>query len=254
MNQACKDVELLIEPDELFDAGLNRRKTLTQETKLDLATGNDIVDRSLMLHIGQLVSLQGEASNDLCHSLCARAIYPLPPGLDSDVVFVDGGNLFDSYTISQHAFSPGMDREKTLDRIHLSRAFTHHQLSELIFDKLPREVRQYDAQLAIVSDITALYCDPDVREKKEAFDLFSRDVRSMAKLAKKRNIIIVATSMESRSRPMEDALEKTSDVSARLYEKGENLSLTVSRRSFLDSDNKSITSLDDQGLTSYLGQ
>ncbi len=252
MNQACKDVELLIEPDELFDARANRGRTLTQERKPDLATGNDRVDRSLVLRLGQLVSLQGEPSNALSHLLCARAIYPLPPGLDSDVVFVDGGNLFDSYTISQHAFRLGLDGEKTKDRIHLSRAFTHHQLSGLIFDKLPTEIDQYKAQLAIVSDITALYCDPDIREKKEAFDLFSRDVISMARLAKQKKMIIVVTNLQSRSRRMEDFLERNAHVSATLRDEGDHNQLRVVRHLFLCSDNGGSAGTDDRGLTRYL--
>src|SRR5205823_1169679 len=90
------------------------------------------LDQILVLRFGQLVTLHGEASNGLSHLLCIRAVYPLPPGLDSDVVFVDGGNVFDVYTVSRHAFSLGLDQEKTKLRIHLSRAFTHHQLSGFI--------------------------------------------------------------------------------------------------------------------------
>src|SRR5207249_9916591 len=98
--------------------------------------------------------------------------------LDSDVVFVDGGNGFDVCTVSLHAFSLELDQEKTRLRIHLSRAFTHHQLSGLITERLAGAIDECAARLAIVSDITALYCDPDVKEKREAFDLFSKNIRS----------------------------------------------------------------------------
>ncbi len=130
-NPACKDPDQLIEPDESFEAKLSRGSTFLRDARSDLTTGIESLDETLILRFGQLVTLQGEPSNALSHLLCVRAINPLPPGLDSDVVFVDGGNVFDAYPVSRHAFSLGLDQEKTKLRIHLSRAFTHHQLSRV---------------------------------------------------------------------------------------------------------------------------
>src|SRR5947199_10803049 len=135
-NPVCKDPEELIEPDESFEAKLSRGSTLLRDVRSDLPSGIELLDQILVLRFGQLVTLHGEASNGLSHLLCIRAVYPLPPGLDSDVVFVDGGNVFDVYTVSRHAFSLGLDQEKTKLRIHLSRAFTHHQLSGFITEGL----------------------------------------------------------------------------------------------------------------------
>src|SRR3989441_8515442 len=211
-NMICKNAEELFEPGELFEAKLSRGSTLLRDVRSDLPWGIELLDETLALRFGELVSLQGEASNALSHLLCVRAINPLPPGLDSDVVFVDGGNVFDSYTVSRHAFSLGLDQERTKLRIHLSRAFTHHQLSSLITEELAQAIDQCYARLAIVSDITALYCDPDVKEKREAFDLFSKDVRSLATLAEQRNMIIVVTNLQSRSKAMDDVLARTAHV------------------------------------------
>jgi hypothetical protein len=211
-----------------------------------------LLDGALALRFGQLVSLQGEASNALSHLLCVRAINPLPPGLDSDVVFVDGGNVFDAYTVSKHAFSLGLDQERTKMRIHLSRAFTHHQLSSLITDELAQAIDQCDARLAIVSDITALYCDPDVKEKKEAFDLFSRNIRSLASLAEQRNMIIVITNLQSRNKAMDNALAQTAHISATIHDKGAFTQLTVTRHPFIQQGNTEVITLDNQTLTRYL--
>src|SRR6266704_6973421 len=139
-NPACKDPDQLIEPDESFEAKLSRGSTFLRDARSDLTTGIESLDETLILRFGQLVTLQGEPSNALSHLLCVRTINPLPPGLDSDVVFVDGGNVFDAYPVSRHAFSLGLDQEKTKLRIHLSRAFTHHQLSSLITDELAQAV------------------------------------------------------------------------------------------------------------------
>jgi hypothetical protein len=247
----CKNVEELFEPGELFEAKLSRGSILLRDVESNLS-GVGLLDETLALRFGELVSLQGEASNALSHLFCVRAINPLPPGLDSDVVFVDGGNVFDSYTVSRHAFNLGLDQERTKLRIHLSRAFTHHQLSSLITDELARAIGACDARLAIVSDITALYCDPDVKEKREAFDLFSKDIRSLATLAEQRNMIIVVTNLQSRSKAMDDALARTAHVSAVLQDKGAHTQLTVTRHPFIPTGNTEIATLDNQTLTRYL--
>jgi hypothetical protein len=251
-NPGCKDPEQLIEPGESLEAKLSRGSTLLQDVRSDLPSGIELLDETLVLRFGQLVTLQGEASNALSHLLCVRAVHPLPPGLDSDVVFVDGGNVFDTYTVSRHAFSLGLDQERTKLRIHLSRAFTHHQLSGFITERLAPAIDECDARLAIVSDITALYCDPDVKEKREAYDLFSKDICSLATLAEKQNMIIVVTNLQSRSKAMDDALARTAHVSAILQDNGAHTQLTVTRHPFLPTGKTEIATVDNQTLTRYL--
>src|SRR5436309_5258231 len=251
-NPVCKDPEQLIEPGESFEARLSRGSTLLRDVRSDLPSGIELLDETLVLRFGQLVTLQGEASNALSHLLSVRAVYPLPPGLDSDVVFVDGGNGFDAYTVSRHAFSLGLDEERTKLRIHLSRAFTHHQLSGLITERLAGAIDQCDARLAIVSDITALYCDPDVKEKREALDLFSKNIRSLAILAEQRKMIIVVTNLQSRSKAMDDVLARTAHVSAVLQDNGAHTQVNVTRHPFIHEDKTEIVTLDNQTLTSYL--
>ena len=251
-NPICKDPEQLIEPGESFEAKLSRGSRLLRDVQSDLPSGIELLDETLVLRFGQLVTLQGEASNSLSHLLCVRAVYPLPPGLDSDVVFVDGGNVFDAYTVSQHAFSLRLDQERTKLRIHLSRAFTHHQLSGFITERLAPAIDECDARLAIVSDITALYCDPDVKEKREAYDLFSKDIHSLAILAEQRNMIIVVTNLQSRSKAMDDVLARTAHVSAILQDKGAHTQLTVTSHPFISTGNTEIATLDNQTLTRYL--
>lgn len=251
-NMFCRNPEQLFEPGGLLEAKPRRGSTLLRESRSDLSTGIDALDETFSLRFGQLVSLRGEASNALSHLLCVRAINPLPPGLDSDVVFVDGGNVFDSYIVSRHAFSLGLDRKRTGLRIHLSRAFTHHQLSSLITEELAEAVDRCDARLAIVSDITALYCDPDVKEKREALDLFSRDVRSLATLAEQRDMIILVTNLQSRSRAMDDALARTAHVSATLQERGEFTQVHITRHPLVQESRTETVTLDNQKLTGYL--
>ncbi|HEV2119932.1 MAG TPA: hypothetical protein VGS11_07510 [Candidatus Bathyarchaeia archaeon] len=251
-NQACKDSELLVESGGSFEAKRSRGRALVRSVRSDLPSGIELLDETLALRFGQLVTLQGKESNALSHLLCVRAIYPLPPGLDSDVVFVDGGNVFDTYIVSRHAFSLRLDDEKTKLRIHLSRAFTHHQLSGFINEKLARAIDRCDARLGIVSDVTALYCDPDVKEKKEALDLFYKDIHFLATLAEQRNMIIVVTNLQSRSKAMDDVLARTAHVSAVLQDKEARTLLTITRHPFIPTGKTEIASLDNQTMTRYL--
>jgi Rad51 protein len=251
-NPVCKDPEQLIEPDESFKAKVSRGSGLPRDLAPDLTTGIESIDETLVLRFGQLVTFQGEASHALSLLLSVRAICSLPPGLDSDVVVIDGGNNFDTYSVSQHAVRLGLDLEKMKKRVHLSRAFTHHQLSNLITEKLAPAIDQCDARLAIVSDITALYCDPDVKEKREAFDLFSRDVHSLATLAERRNVIIVVTNLQSRSKAMENVLVEMAHVSARLHEKGVYTQLTVVKHPFVPEGRSEVVTLENGTLTRYL--
>src|SRR5690348_6310551 len=165
----CKDPELLREPEDQTDYPPRRGSTLIRDLQPGLTTGVGSLDRALILKKGQFVFLEGEASHALSLLLCVRAT--LPQCLDSDVVFIDAGNLFDTYTVSQHSVNHGLENGQVQQRIHLSRAFTHHQVHSLIVERLTEALDEYEAKLAVVSDITALFCDPDVREKKEALEI-----------------------------------------------------------------------------------
>ncbi len=249
---ACKDADYLIEPEEQYESKLNRGNNLSRDMLPSLTTGIDSIDKMLILQLGQLVSLEGDAAHSLSLLLSVRAINPMPPGLDSDIVYVDGGNNYDAYTISHHAVNLGLDPEKTQERVHLSRAFTHHQLGSLIEEKLPNALDQYDAKLAIVSDITALYCDPDVREKKEALDLFNKNVRFLASLAEQKHALIIITNIQSRSKSMSNVLTRTAHVSAKLTDHGAYIQLTVMRHPFIQEQATEVLTLDNQTLARYL--
>src|SRR3989441_10463804 len=171
----CRDPDLLREPDDKIEYQTRRGSTLTRDLQPGITTGIESLDKALILKTGQFVFLEGEPSHALSLLLCVRAT--LSQGLDSDVVFVDAGNLFDTYTISQHIVNLGLESGRVQQRIHLSRAFTHHQVHSLIVEKLTTALDEYGARFAVVSDITALFCDPDVRERKEALDIFRRSVQ-----------------------------------------------------------------------------
>src|SRR5207247_9654247 len=87
-------------------------------------------------------------------------------------------------------------------------------------EKLTAAIDEYGARFAVVSDITALFCDPDVREEKEALDIFRKSVQFLGKTAEQRNMLIVATNQKTRNKAMTDALMQTAHVYARMKDKG----------------------------------
>ena len=137
--------------------------------------------------------LYGEGSSLMGFVLCVRCI--LPPdlhGLGCDVVFVDGGNSFSPYLVSEVARGYGFDPRYVLERIYVSRAFTAYQLSALILEKLEPFIDRHDVGLVFVSDIASLFLDRDI-PKREAADLFTKVCSKLADIAAKKGKIVLAT-------------------------------------------------------------
>jgi len=172
-----------------------------QEPQPDLTFGVEALDNALRLNFGQFIAFQGKPVRAMCTLLCVRAMLPQPLGPDCDVLFIDGGNSFDPYAISDSSVEQGLDTEKVLERLHVSRAFTHHQLASIIADKLPSAIRKFNAKLVVVSDITQLYCDPDVRDddKEDAVRIFAKTTRTLRMFARQYECLIVATNFEPRN-------------------------------------------------------
>jgi len=113
-------------------------------------------------------------------------------GLNSKVVYVDGGNTSDPYGVAAVAREYGLEPKSVLEKVFVSRAFTAYQLTALVFEKLEHALKTYRSKLAIVSDITGLFLDRDV-PRKEGRDIFTKMTRYLSELASRRGGIIVAT-------------------------------------------------------------
>ena len=226
-NPKCPDAQHLLEsPPKIH---LNLRRPSIPDSSSKLMTGIEQLDRLLELRLGQLAAISGKASESLSGLLLVRAALPKPLGLDNDAVYLDGGNMFDSYMISEQAIQHEVDADVALRRIHLSRAFTYHQLSRLINEKLPYALDQYSAKLAIISDVSLLYCDPDVQNKRESLDTFRKDIRSLANLAEQKSVLIVLTNLQTRNSRMDRILSHTAHVSIQLDDNDTFTKLTLAK-------------------------
>ncbi len=125
--------------------------------------------------------------------LAVRAQLPCQlGGLESSVVFVDGGNTFRLYKVSHLAQLHQLDPAEVLQRIFISRAFTAHQMTSMILDKLEEVVLKYHARFVIVSDIAGLYLDKDV-QAEESREVFSQVAARLSEFAEENGLVVIAT-------------------------------------------------------------
>jgi len=113
-------------------------------------------------------------------------------GLETKVIFIDGGNTFRLYRVSSLAQLHQLDPRQVLERIVISRAFTAYQMTSLVFEKLEETVNRFDSTLVIISDIAGLYLDKDI-PTAEAKEVFAQLVTYLSKFAEEKQLIAIAT-------------------------------------------------------------
>ncbi len=130
-----------------------------------LGLGIGEIDSFLALRLGDRLCIMGEHANLLVTRLCVRAFMPLRHGglAAGSIVLVDAGNSSDIYRCVSFARQFGLEVQKVLRGIVVSRAFTIHQLAGLIAHELPKAIRQFNARLVVISDLLRLFTeDPQV--------------------------------------------------------------------------------------------
>lgn len=98
------------------------------------------------------------------------------------VLYVDGANAFDPYTLVRIARRAGADARGLLSRLKVTRAFTCHQLETLLCERLAAAVVAERPALVVVAGWSDLFHDENVPER-EAMRLLERTagaVRSVA--------------------------------------------------------------------------
>jgi DNA repair protein RadA len=185
------------------------------------------------LRVGDFAVFHGSwMCNALSELLCIRSQFSTTEGgLESSAVFIDGGNIFDVYFISEASRELGLNPEETLRNIWISRAFTCYQLTTLITEELPMILDREGSRLVVISNITSLYCDPDIGAW-EAKRIFNRVTLFLWKLVRQRDIILVATSLSSRAERkwrLEQYLLGRADIAARVEGGNPHVKITLEK-------------------------
>jgi len=156
-----------------------------------LATGLPVLDQYLGPFEASRVAFV-DSGSDFVFQLQTLLSVRCVAELDSDVVFVDGGNSIDPHGIVRLAKRAGLQRLEVLPRIRVARAFTCHQMATLLVDRLEEAVAESNARLVVLSCLPELFLDEDV-PYGEAHQLFLRSMRRVREVTADHATITVAT-------------------------------------------------------------
>lgn len=137
--------------------------------------------------------------NSMMSLLCVRAQMPTElGGLNSNVIFLDGGNTFKLYQVSKFVQSNYLNPVQVLNNIYLSRAFTAYQMTKLIMKHLNDAVEKFNAKLVIISDIASLFLHKNI-PTEEAKRVYSQIISYLQSFARQKQLIIIATYFEHKN-------------------------------------------------------
>jgi len=140
---------------------------------------------------GRLIMLSGEASSIVAELASFRAQLPIESGgLDSAVLFIDGGNRSDPYIFSSFAKQKGVKPAVAMRRVASCRVFTFYQLAALISEHLVRTVEDYGTRLVVISDVLGTFNEPELDER-EARRVLGAVEEGIEKV--KKNALVIAT-------------------------------------------------------------
>jgi len=156
---------------------------------LDIRSVNEIFPG---FALGDFAVLQGSSVSSLTSMLCVKSQLPTQlGGLQSIVIFIDGGNTFELYQIARLAQLYHLNPKQVLGNIYLSRAFTAYQATSLIMHHLNKAIKKYNAKLVIISDIAGFFLDKDIPED-EAQRIFSQVTTFLSNFARETQTIVIA--------------------------------------------------------------
>jgi len=140
---------------------------------------------------GRLIMLSGEASSIVAELASFRAQLPIESGgLDSAVLFIDGGNRSDPYVFSSFAKQKGVRPAVAMRRVASCRVFTFYQLAALISEHLVHAVEDYGTRLVVISDVLGTFNEPEL-EEREARRVLGAVEEGIEKV--KKNALVIAT-------------------------------------------------------------
>ena len=134
----------------------------------------------------------GWHANTLVTRACVRALMSRRQGGfgSPSVIFIDAGNCSDIYECVGFARQYGLDIDKILNSIIVSRPFTIHQLTGLIVHSLQPAMKHYSAKLVVVSDVLSMFIkDPQI-DLDEAGWLIKEIARALKRLSAQAMIVV----------------------------------------------------------------
>ncbi len=106
------------------------------------------------------------------------------------VVLIDSANAFNPFLIAEVATRLNRLPEELLDRIHVSRTFTIHQLEALIAERVSDALKNYASRVLVASGFLDNLYDEDV-ELREAWRVFRKATAHLRALADGGTLVLV---------------------------------------------------------------
>ena len=180
---------------------------------LMLAQAMGMLDESFLPPAGKVTFLEGDEGpvDMLAHSLCSRAA-----ASGSPVYWVDGGNIFDPHRLSRMMRRQGSNPRMLLERVHVSRAFTAHQMCAIVEEGLEAALREHGPGLVLLPRMSSPYLDEDV-DRTEAQHLLRGSLHSLQELSRRHQVPMAVSAQGGRGRErMQRSVKGGSDDSMRV--------------------------------------
>jgi hypothetical protein len=187
-----------------------------------------------------ILCIEGKYSKIIAEMMCVRAQLPRSKGgLDSHVIFIDGGNSSDVYLTAKYSRMFCLDTENVLRRIISSRVFTIYQLAELICYDVPKLVKDYASNIVIINDILGTFNEPELSYREASRVL--KAVRDCINRIRKNDLFFLITIPSSSKYNW--IVESFSDVVVRMEKKRSSILCSLVKHPF--RQNGSITMFED---------
>lgn len=141
----------------------------------------------------------GWHANTLVTRACVRALMSRRHGGfgSPSIIFVDAGNCSDVYECVDFARQYGLDSDKILDSIIVSRPFTIHQLAGLLVHNLQSAIQHHSAKLVIVSDILDMFIKEESQIDLDETRWLIKEIAGALKRLSAQAMIVVSMSISS---------------------------------------------------------
>lgn len=168
---------------------------------------------------GCLITISGRPSSVVAELAAFRAQLPVEAGgLDSAVLFIDGGNRSDPYLFSSFAKQRGLRPTVALRHVASCRVFTFYQLAALVSEHLVHAIEDYGIRFVIISDLLGTFNEPEL-EEREARRILAAIEEGLEK-AKKQTLIIATLTLPNK---YDDAVASWADAAVRLSTEGDRV-------------------------------
>lgn len=159
--------------------------------------------------LNDLVFGEGNSSPSLTHALSVLALSE-SSDFESPVLWLDGDNSFDPYRISELSRKQGLNSERVLEEIYISRAFTCYQMKSLILEKLENAVEEHGSGFAVITGLPGLFSGSDL-SGREALRVFDPIVETLKSFRKSDLTIFLASSRSGEKNGFSSKLRSVSD-------------------------------------------